>query len=205
MKWSVSCWIRCRSGSNAVRGNEVTWLGATLYRRRLFHPLNGTEHWSPPSLTTRDWELVSILEVRIEPGDLNPRPLTQQYVTLPTIPRAGRLFIFIFIYLFVYILTHLLTYLFNLHIFCDNITKNLIIPYYWLQDPWCYEFNSMLFWFYYMSIIFHASNIWGKITISFCSFIPMVPMVPMAPMVLMVPVVPMVPAAPMVQIMLQWF
>ena len=35
-----------------------------------------------------DRELVSVLEVRIEPGDLNPRPLTTQSVTLPTIPRA---------------------------------------------------------------------------------------------------------------------
>ena len=33
------------------------------------HPLNGTEHGSHPSLTTRDRELVSVLEVRIEPGD----------------------------------------------------------------------------------------------------------------------------------------
>ena len=37
-----------------------------------FYPLNGTENWSPPSLTTCDGELVSVLEVRIEPGDLNP-------------------------------------------------------------------------------------------------------------------------------------
>ena len=41
-------------------------------------PLNGTEHGSQPSLTTRDRELVSLLEVRIELGDLNPRPLTPQ-------------------------------------------------------------------------------------------------------------------------------
>ena len=60
-----------------------------LHRRRLFfYPLTGTEHGSQPSLTTRDRELVSVLEVRIEPGDLNPRPLTQQSVTLPTLPRA---------------------------------------------------------------------------------------------------------------------
>ena len=38
-------------------------------RETFFHPLNGTEHGSPPSLTTRDRELVSVLEVRIEPGD----------------------------------------------------------------------------------------------------------------------------------------
>ena len=37
-----------------------------------------TEHGSHPSLTTRDRELVSVLEVRIEPGDLNPRSLTPQ-------------------------------------------------------------------------------------------------------------------------------
>ena len=37
-----------------------------LHRRDFFHPLNGTEHASPPSLTTRDRELVSVLEIRIE-------------------------------------------------------------------------------------------------------------------------------------------
>ena len=47
--------------------------------------LTGTEHGSQPSLTTDDRELVSVLEVRIEPGDLNPRPLTPQSVTLPTL------------------------------------------------------------------------------------------------------------------------
>ena len=56
----------------------------------VFYPLTGTEHGSQPSLTTRDRELVSVLEVRIEPGDLNPRPLTPQSVTLPTLPRAGQ-------------------------------------------------------------------------------------------------------------------
>ena len=54
-----------------------------------FYPLTGTEHGSQPFLTTRDRELVSVLEVKIEPGDLNPRPLTPQSVTLPTLPRAG--------------------------------------------------------------------------------------------------------------------
>ena len=54
-----------------------------------FHPLNGSDHGSHPSLTNRDRELVFVLEVRIEPGDLNPRPLTPQSVTLPTLPRAG--------------------------------------------------------------------------------------------------------------------
>ena len=53
------------------------------------HPRNGTEHGSPPPLTTHDRELVSVVEVRIEPGDLNLRPLTPQSVTLPTQPRAG--------------------------------------------------------------------------------------------------------------------
>ena len=38
-----------------------------------FHPLNGTEHGSHPSLTTRDRELVSVLEVRIEPGGFEPK------------------------------------------------------------------------------------------------------------------------------------
>ena len=33
--------------------------------------------------------MVSVLEVRIDPGDLNPGPLTPQSVTLPTLPRAG--------------------------------------------------------------------------------------------------------------------
>ena len=51
--------------------------------------LNGIENGSPPSLTTPDRELVSVLEVRIEPGDLNRRPLTPQSITLLTIPRAG--------------------------------------------------------------------------------------------------------------------
>ena len=55
----------------------------------IFYPLTGTEHESQPSSTTRDRELVSVLEVRIEPGDLNPRPLTSQSVTLPTLSRAG--------------------------------------------------------------------------------------------------------------------
>ena len=54
-----------------------------------FYPFAGTELGSHPSLTARDRELVSVLEVRIEPGDLNPRPLTPQSVTLPTLPRAG--------------------------------------------------------------------------------------------------------------------
>ena len=54
--------------------------GMSLHRMRLFPPLNGTEHGSQPSLTTRDRELVSVLEVRIEPGDLNQRPLTPQSV-----------------------------------------------------------------------------------------------------------------------------
>ena len=66
-----------------------------LHHKRLFHPLNGTEHGSPPSLTTRDRELVSVLEVIIEPGDLNLKPLTPQSVTLPTLPRAGHLIIFL--------------------------------------------------------------------------------------------------------------
>ena len=58
-----------------------------LHRRRsLFYPLTCTEHGSQPFLTTRDRELVSALEVRIKPGDLNQRHLTQQSVTLPTVP-----------------------------------------------------------------------------------------------------------------------
>ena len=54
-----------------------------------FYPLNVSGGGSHPSLTTRDRELVSVLEVRIEHGDLNPRPLTLQSVTLPTLPWAG--------------------------------------------------------------------------------------------------------------------
>ena len=54
-----------------------------------FYPLNGSERGSHPSLTTRDRELVSVLEVRIEYGDLNQGPLTPQSATLPTPPRAG--------------------------------------------------------------------------------------------------------------------
>ena len=42
-----------------------------------------------PPMTTRDRELVSVREVRIDPGDLNQRPLTRQALTLPTITRAG--------------------------------------------------------------------------------------------------------------------
>ena len=41
-----------------------------------FCSLDGTENGSPPFLTTCDRELVSVLEVRVEPGDLNPGPLT---------------------------------------------------------------------------------------------------------------------------------
>ena len=71
----------------------VQWPSRRLHRRRLFfYPLTGTEHGSQPSLTTRDRELDSVLKVRIEPGDLNPRPLTPQSVTLPTLPRAGLIF-----------------------------------------------------------------------------------------------------------------
>ena len=61
-----------------------------LHRRRLFFlPTYRYRAWVQPSLTARDRELVSALEVRIEPGDLNPRSLTHQSATLPTLPRAG--------------------------------------------------------------------------------------------------------------------
>ena len=62
------------------------------YQTIFFYPLTSTEHWSQPSLTTHDKELISILEVRIDPWDLNPRPLTPQSVTLPTLPQAGVLY-----------------------------------------------------------------------------------------------------------------
>ena len=66
----------------------VQWPSRRLHRRRQFFcPFAGTEHGSQPSLTTHDRELVSVLEVRIEPGDLNLRPLILQSVTLPTLPR----------------------------------------------------------------------------------------------------------------------
>ena len=42
---------------------------------------------SPPCLTTHERE-VSVLEVRIELGDLNPRLLIPQSVTLPTLPHS---------------------------------------------------------------------------------------------------------------------
>ena len=63
-----------------------------------FHPLNCTKYGSHPSLTTRDKELVSVLELRDEPGDLNPRPLTPQSVTLPTLPWTSYLFLFGYLY-----------------------------------------------------------------------------------------------------------
>ena len=68
-----------------------TAMSKTPPQETFFHQLNGTQHGSSPSLTTRNRELVSVQEVRIEPGDLNPRPLTPQSVTLPTPPRAGGL------------------------------------------------------------------------------------------------------------------
>ena len=49
-----------------------------------FLPLNGTEHGSPPSLTARDSELVSVPEVRTKHGYLNPRPLSLS-TQLPTL------------------------------------------------------------------------------------------------------------------------
>ena len=52
----------------------VQWPSRRFHRRR---PL------------ARDRELVCLLEVRIEHGDPNPRRLTLQSVTLPTLPQAG--------------------------------------------------------------------------------------------------------------------
>ena len=66
-----------------------------------FYPLSGTEHGSQPSLTTRDRELVSVLKFGIKPGNLNPIPLIPQSVTLPTLPRAGRVDIYIYIYIYI--------------------------------------------------------------------------------------------------------
>ena len=70
-------------GCSAAKSN--TPLQETIF----LYPLAGTELGSQPSLTGHDRELVSVLEVRIEPGDLNLRPLTPQSVTLPTLPWAG--------------------------------------------------------------------------------------------------------------------
>ena len=52
-----------------------------------FHPINGSEHGSPPSLTTRDKELVSVLELRSKSRarGSNQLPLNPQSVTLPTL------------------------------------------------------------------------------------------------------------------------
>ena len=72
----------------------VQWPSHRLHHRRLFfYPLTGTEHGSQPSLTSHDRELVSVLEVRIDLGDLNLRPLIPQSVTLPTLPQAGWLYV----------------------------------------------------------------------------------------------------------------
>ena len=58
----------------------------TPLQETFFYQLNGSERGSQPS---HDRELVSVREVKIEPGDLNPRPLTQQSVTLPILPCTG--------------------------------------------------------------------------------------------------------------------
>ena len=47
----------------------------TPQQRLVFLPITGTEHGSQPYLTTRDRELVFVLELRFEPGDLNLRPM----------------------------------------------------------------------------------------------------------------------------------
>ena len=64
----------------------------TVQKKSRGSGVNGLGHGSHPTLTTRDRELVSVLGVRIEPIYLNPRPLTPQSVTLPTLPRAGYYF-----------------------------------------------------------------------------------------------------------------
>ena len=54
---------------------DNTSVMSKVFERRLhrtilfFYQLSGTELGSQPPLTTRDRELVSVLEVRIEPGD----------------------------------------------------------------------------------------------------------------------------------------
>ena len=91
---TVTFWWLWWSRKRRPYGNLWLWTIFKLMVKNWPHDTNvfenpAPEHGSHPSLTTRDRELVSVLEVWIEPGDLNPRPLTPQSVTLPTLPRAG--------------------------------------------------------------------------------------------------------------------
>ena len=93
-KWSENEQIVCFGGGGfgVVFVNSCgcsTAMSKTPTQETFFHPLTGTKNGSPSSLTTRDRELVSVQEVRIDPWDFNPRPLTQKSVTLPTLPRGG--------------------------------------------------------------------------------------------------------------------
>ena len=84
-------------------------------------------------------ELVSVLEVRIEPGDLNPRPLTLQFVTLPTLPRAFANVLSIFLF-------HCSIFFFRK---VDKTTKTESKQQQLCQQPrkrtlfWCKTFRSM--------------------------------------------------------------
>ena len=89
-----------------------------------FYPLTGTEHGSQPSVTTHDRELVSVLEVRIEHGYLNPRPLTQQSVTLPTLPRAGYYYYYYY-YWSLFLCQYLL--LSNISLFGENFWYHYLL------------------------------------------------------------------------------
>ena len=61
------------------------------HRGLFFHPLNGTKHGSQPSMTPLDRELVSVLEVRIEPGDLKLRPWTPQFLESESVFAYGHI------------------------------------------------------------------------------------------------------------------
>ena len=63
-----------------------------------FYPLNSTEHRSQPSLTTRDRELVSLLEVRIKPG------IWTRDLWLCS-PSLYQLYLYIYIYYQIYLFT----------------------------------------------------------------------------------------------------
>ena len=88
-RFFYGCFLLLLLGSFLISCGCSTAKSKTPPQETLFYPLNGTEHGSQPSVNTRDRELVFVLEDRIEPGDLNPRPLTPQSVTLPTLPRVG--------------------------------------------------------------------------------------------------------------------
>ena len=58
--------IQCFSCNFLVKFSDSCGCSMTKFKtplcETLFHPLNSTEHGSPPSLTTRDRKLVTVLE-----------------------------------------------------------------------------------------------------------------------------------------------